>query len=96
MGGLGRKAQGGDRVKYTQIQRNLIDMITIGEYIQHSQPRAYQSLYLRFKLYIRDITEQILAAADVSGADKQYQHIMRERPLSGRGGLLPGEGDDVI
>lgn len=40
---------------------------------------------------LKDVTDRILAAADISGVDKRYQRIMQERPKSGRGGLLPGE-----
>jgi len=78
-------------VKYTRIQRRTTEnFITIGEFLQESQPNILQKLYRGFRL--KDVTELILAAADVSGRDKLYQYIMQERPKSGRGGLLPGEG----
>lgn len=79
-------------MKHTQIQKSHIeDFITIGEYIQQNQPNIFQKLYRKFRLYIKDVTEQILAAADVSCEDKYYQNIMQERPKRGKGGLLPGE-----
>lgn len=84
-------------MKYIRIQRRSTeDIITIGEYIQERQPDIFQKLYWKFKLYIKDVTAQILVAADVSGVDKRYQRIMQERPHSGRGGLLPGEKEEDL
>lgn len=82
-------------MKYTRIQRRTTEnFITIGEFLQESQPNILQKLYRGFRL--KDVTELILAAADVSGRDKQYQYLMQERPKSGRGGLLPGEGEEDL
>jgi len=82
-------------VKYTRIQRRTTEnFITIGEFLQESQPNILQKLYRGFRL--KDVTELILAAADVSGRDKQYQYLMQERPHSGRGGLLPGEKENAL
>lgn len=82
-------------MKYTRIQRRTTEnFITIGEFLQESQPNILQKLYRGFRLYIKDVTELVLTAADVRGADKRYQHLMQERPKPGRGGLLPGEGED--
>ena len=84
-------------MKYTRIQRRTTEnFITIGEFLQESQPNIFQKLYRKFKLYIKDVTDRILAAVDVSGADKQYQHLMQERPRPGRGGLLPGEKEEDL
>lgn len=47
-------------------------------------------------LSVRDVTETVLAAADVENVDKYYFNIMTERPKPGRGGLLPGEGEEVL
>jgi len=81
-------------MKYTRIQRrDYGEFVTIGEYIKERQPNIFQKLYRKFKLYVKDVTELILTAADVRGADKRYQHLMQERPRPGRGGLLPGEGE---
>ena len=84
-------------MKYTQIQRrDYGEFVTIGEYIKERQPDIFQKLYRKFKLYIKDVTELVLTAADISGKDKQYQSIMQERPKSGRGGLLPGEKEEDL
>ena len=84
-------------MKYTRIQRrHAEEFITIGEFLQESQPDIFQKLYRKFKLYIKDVTELVLTAADISGKDKQYQSIMQERPKSGRGGLLPGEKEEDL
>lgn len=82
-------------MKYTRFQRRTTEnFITIGEFLQESQPDIFQKLYRKFKLYIKDVTDRILAAADVSGVYKQYQQIMQERPRPGRGGLLPWEKEE--
>ncbi len=79
-------------MKYTRIQRrDYGEFVTIGEYIKERQPNIFQELYQGFKLHVKDVTELVLTAADISGVDKRYQRIMQERPKSGRGGLLPGE-----
>jgi len=84
-------------MKYTRIQRRTTEnFITIGEFLQESQPNILQKLYRGFRLYIKDVTELILTAADVRGADKRYQHLMQERPRLGRGGLLPGEKEEDL
>ncbi len=96
-------------MKYTQIQRNNTEeFITIGEYIQATEPRIHTRIEVLkailcitepvLKLWgnLRDVTELVLTAADISGKDKQYQYLMTERPRSGRGGLAPGEGEDVL
>ena len=84
-------------MKYTRIQRRSTEeFITIGDYIQQSQPSIFQELYWKFKLYVKDVTELILTAADVRGADKQYQYLMQERPKPGRGGLLPWEKEEEL
>jgi len=95
-------------MKYTQIQRKPTDcFITIGEYIQDTNPRLYEEINMlkitlilqepieTFVSKLKDVTETVLTAADISGADKLYQYLMQERPKPGRGGLLPGEGDDA-
>jgi hypothetical protein len=84
-------------VKYTRIQRrDYGEFVTIGEYIKERQPNIFQELYYGFQLYVRDVTELILTAASISGRDKQYQYLIQERPKSGRGGLLPGEGEENL
>ncbi|AYO30243.1 hypothetical protein D2962_06075 [Biomaibacter acetigenes] len=94
-------------MKYLKLQRkNYGVMITIGEYIKITDPVIYDRLITFMAIEIiqkieawkrlSDITNLVLAAADVSGVDKHYQYIMQERPRPGRGGLLPGEGDDAL
>ena len=83
-------------MRYIQMARKSQSIITIGEYIQQRQPKVFKILYKRFKLHLRDVTELILVAADISGADKQYQYFMQERPKPGRGGLLPWEKEEEL
>jgi len=84
-------------MKYTRIQRrDYGEFVTIGEYIKEQQPNIFQELYRKFKLYVKDVTDRILAAADVSGVYKRYQYVMQERPKPGRGGFLPGEGEEDL
>ena len=96
-------------MKYTQIQRKPTDcFITIGEYIQETNPRLYEEINMlkitlilqepieTFVSKLKDVTETVLTAADISGADKQYQYVMQERPKRGRGGLLMGEKEEDL
>lgn len=91
-------------MKYTQIQRKPIDgFITIGEYIQETNPRLYLKITLILQEPIetfinrwKNVTELVTAAADISGADKLYAAIMTERPKGGRGGLLLGEKEEDL
>ncbi|WP_422447830.1 hypothetical protein [Thermoanaerobacterium sp. DL9XJH110] len=94
-------------MRYIQIQRKHTEsFITIGEYIKITDPVIYDRLITFMAIEIiqkieawkrlSDITNLVLAAADVYGVDKHYQYIMQERPRPGRGGLLPGEGDDAL
>ena len=83
-------------MRYIQMARKSQNIITIGEYIHQRQPKVFKILYKRFKLHLKDVTELILVAADISGADKQYQYLMQERPKPGRGGLLPWEKEEEL
>jgi len=84
-------------MKYTRIQReDTGSFITIGEYIQATAPKIFMRLCVMLTVRVRDIIEAVIVAADVRGVDKYYQRIMQERPHPGRGGLLPGEGEDVL
>ncbi len=40
----------------------------------------FQKLYWKFKLYVKDVTELVLTAADISGKDKHYERVMTARP----------------
>jgi hypothetical protein len=89
----------GDYMKYIQIQRKKTEgFITIGEYIKAKQPEIIMLLlkFKRTRAVRRDVTDLILTAADITGADKHYRSIMQERPKGGRGGLLPGEKEEVL
>jgi len=86
-----------EHVKHIRIQyKNNTGFITIGEYIQQLQPNIFRQLRLKFKLYIKDVTDLVLASADIAGRDKYYKSIMQERPKPGRGGLLPGEKEGEL
>jgi|LSQX01.2.fsa_nt_gb hypothetical protein len=87
-------------MRYILLQQRSKNIITIGEYIKEQQPKVFMLLqFLKQKAVRaagRDVTELILTAADVRGADKQYQHLMQERPRPGKGGLLPGEKEEDL
>lgn len=89
---------GGGNLRYAYIQRNEYEpFVTIGEYIQLTAPEIFVKLLAFVGMEkVRDVTELVLAAADVVGMDKYYYSIMTERPKSGRGGLLPGEGEEAL
>jgi hypothetical protein len=71
-------------------------LITVGEYIRQLQPDIFQFLCQQFNICAKDITQRIIAAVNIVERDKQYARIMQERPKPGRGGLLPGEGEDAL
>jgi len=84
-------------MKYIQMARKSQSIITIEEYIREKQP----GIYIQFVKFMKtkrkiDVTERVLAAADVSGKDKYYKYIMQERPKGGRGGILPGEKEEDL
>ena len=89
---------GGGNLRYAYIQRKQHEPIgTIGEYIQLTAPEVFVKLLAFVGMEkVRDVTELVLAAADVVGMDKYYYSIMTERPYPGRGGLLPGEGEEAL
>ncbi len=84
-------------MRYIQIARKSQSIMTIGEYLKEEQPKIYIQLLksIRTKRKI-DVTERVLAAADVAGALKKYKYIMEERPKGGRGGLLKGEKEEKL
>jgi len=99
-------------MRYIQLERRGQSIITIEEYLKEMQPSTYRMLMLlklylplekaarksleKIRDRVRDVTEKILTAAYISGKDKQYAAIMQERPKPGRGGLLPGEGEEIL
>lgn len=84
-------------MRYLCIRRNYEPIITIREYVAVMNPETYRRLKaIMTKKVIKDITNEILAAADVTDRDKYYETVMKERPRPGRGGLLPGEGEEDL
>lgn len=83
-------------MRYTRIQRDEYEpIITIGEYIQATAPGVYAQL-LAFIMKAMAINGIIFAANRLKGIKENIAHIMTERPKPGRGGLLPGEGEEVL
>lgn len=84
-------------MRYIQLQRKSQSIMTIGEYLKEEQPKIYMQFvkFMKTKRKI-DVTERVLAAADVTGALKKYKYIMEERPKGGRGGLLKGEKEEEL
>ena len=89
---------GGRGLRYAQIQRKERGpFITIGEYVQFTDPGTYAKLIeITNKPRMLDITEYVLAAADVFKINKYFQRVMTERPKPGRGGLSPGETEEAL
>lgn len=84
-------------MRYTWIQReDMGPFITVGEYIQTTAPKIFMRLSVIPTVGVKDVTETVLAAADVDSVDKYYHRIMQERPKPGRGGLLLGEGEEAL
>ena len=84
-------------MRYIQMARKSQSIMTIGEYLKEEQPKIYIQLlkFMKTKRKI-DVTERVLAAADVTGALKKYKYIMEERPKGGRGGMLPWEKEEEL
>jgi len=84
-------------MRYIQMAMKSQSIITIGEYIREKQPEIYIQFvkFMKTKRKI-DVTEMVLAAADVAGIHKKYKYIMEERPKGGRGGLLPWEKEEEL
>ncbi len=85
-------------MRYAYIQRKQYEpLCTIGEYIQLTDPEVYAKLVSFIgRSKMQDITELIIEAADIFGASKYFQRVMTERPMPGRGGLLPGENEGAL
>lgn len=84
-------------MRYIQMARKSQSIMTIEEYIREKQPKIYMQFvkFMKTKRKI-DITERVLAAADITGALKKYKYIMEEGPKGGRGGLLPWEKEEDL
>jgi len=88
-------------LKYTRMQREEANsFITIGEYIFETNPKVFYQLY---KMYlVKHGIDQYLSKL-VSGfclvttfSRNVIDQLMREPPKPGRGGLLPGEGEEAL
>lgn len=79
-------------MRYTRIERETREaIITIGEYIQATQPAVWA------ELTARTICEMAINSIIIVAERLQdIARIMRERPKPGRGGLLPGEREGVL
>ncbi len=75
-------------------------LITVEELIAHLQPEVYRALRKRYRwpavASTPALIEMPLEAAYLSGVDKYYAKVMQERPMPGRGGLLPGEREEEL
>lgn len=95
-------------MKYTQVQReNTGSFITIGEYIQETDPEAFKKIC---KMYMIQLFVNIgqcmneylpkifgeLCEKITSISAREMDRLMREPPKPGRSGLLPGEGENVL
>lgn len=84
-------------MKYVYIQINCEAFITVGEYVEVTDPKTYRKLKtIRVKKTTMDITNEVLTAGDVTGRDRYYETIMKERPKPGRGGLLKNEKESAL
>ena len=92
-------------MKYTYIQREYSEpFITIGEYIFETDPETFTLLcttYLGISGFVQEGQKLIKAFTafcqkiqDIS--DELIEKLMQEPPKLGRGGLLPGEREDVL
>jgi len=92
-------------VKYTRIQRdNTKSFITVGEYVFETDPETFALLrttYLGISGFVQEGQKLIKAFTafcqkiqDIS--DEFIEKLMQEPPRPGRGGLLPGEREDVL
>ncbi len=64
-------------------RREARPFLTIGEFIADKHPELWQALQYHLP---RDVTDIILAPAELRGEELYYAAIMQERPKPGRGG----------
>lgn len=97
-------------MKYTRMQREDTEsFITIGEYVFETDPEAFRKLckiYLgignldigRFantsQRLIKLFTDFRVQVETIS--TRLIERLIQERPKPGRGGLLPGEGEEAL
>lgn len=92
-------------MKYTRIQREDIgSFITIGEYIFETDPETFTLLcttYLGISGFVKEGQKLVKAFTIFCEKIQNISHemierLMKEPPKPGRGGLLPGEGDEAL
>ena len=63
-------------------RRDAQPFLTIGELIADKHPELYRALQHHL---LRDVTDSVLAPAELTGKELYYAAIMQERPKPGRG-----------
>jgi hypothetical protein len=64
-------------------RREARPFLTLGELVQDKHPELYRALQHHLP---RDVTDSVLAPAELRGEELYYAAIMQERPKPGRGG----------
>lgn len=70
-------------MKFKHITRQATPLVTLGELIADKHPELWQALQYHLP---RDVTDIILAPAELRGEELYYAAIMQEPPKPGRGG----------
>lgn len=70
-------------MKYKILLREARSFLTLGELVQDKHPELWQALQHHLP---RDVTNSVLAPAELRGEELYYTAIMEERPKPGRGG----------
>jgi len=70
-------------MKYKILLREVKPFLTLGELIADKHPELYRALQHHLT---RDVTNSVLAPAELRGEELYYAAIMEERPKPGRGG----------
>ena len=64
-------------------RREARPFLTLGELVKDKHPELYRALQHHLP---RDVTDSVLAPAELRGEELYYAAIMQERPKPGRGG----------
>lgn len=72
-------------MKFKHITRQATPLITLGELIADKHPELFQALQHHIESEPQDITEIVLAPAELRGEEIYYAGLMQERPKPGRG-----------
>ena len=64
-------------------RREARPFLTLGEFIADKHPELWQALQYHLP---RDVTDSVLAPAELRGKEIYYAELMQERPKPGRGG----------